>query len=290
MVTRPEAAPPARAPLVCPRCAEALTAPVEPLPDDRLLGRDDAWDPWVPQGAWARVMTPRSAALEAFPLQLHPHDLRAAQVTVSGFGCCGYTAFDGPNLRCRCGEPVGFFVDECSMRIELCLAPHWGPPEAPRPVAGLRARLHRLSASAPADVRCYPGTQWDWDIGSPDCLTRPRDFSFALLVGPGGLAASFTADGVSSALVLPPHELARAVALRRLPVGDERLALSYGLRDHANRVMTSWTLLRRGDDVVLAEETGARARGWQVWGEWFELAWAEAVDRWEGSALAIGSV
>ena len=51
--------------------------------------------------------------------------------------------------------------------------------------------------------------------------------------------------------------------------------------------MIAWTLLHRGDDVVLAEEAGARARGWQVWGEWFELAWAEAVDRWEGSALAL---
>ncbi len=38
------------------------------------------------------------------------------------------------------------------------------------PVAGLRARLHRLADSAPATVRSYPGTQWDWDIGPPDCL------------------------------------------------------------------------------------------------------------------------
>jgi len=68
---------------------------------------------------------------------------------------------------------------------------------------------------------------------------------------------------------------------------DRYGATAMSLPKICRRVMTSWTLLRRGDDVVLAEETRARARGWQVWGEWSELAWAEAVDRWEGSALAL---
>ncbi|MDB4932082.1 MAG: hypothetical protein JWM10_4566 [Myxococcaceae bacterium] len=272
--------------LRCPRCDAALTAPVSPLPDARLV-EPDGWNPRVPQGAWARVDAVASGGAweaGAYPIHVHPHDLALASLAVSGFGCCGYAPFGRPNLHCRCGAPVGVFVDECSWRLEARLGARWSPAhDAPPRDADVTRRLDRLADARLADPRVFPDTRWDWNERELDRRLSPREAAFSLDDDADGLCARALLDGESIALPWSSGELARAVALRRLPVGAEALALAYGLRDGGNRVLSAWGLVRRGSDVDLVVEEGPRSRAWRVWGEWMQLAWAEAVDRWMAS-------
>lgn len=264
------------------------------MPDARLI-QDDGWDAWVPQGTWvrkARHVSSYDIELPEFSIRVHPHDLLGEQLKISGFGCCGYFPGRGANLHCRCGAPVGLFVDECSCRIQCRLLPGWGASRFDRPQPGastslgttvrdeaILLRIDRAVRAQPVHDNTIPETQWD---NHPHLgrVSRPTEIAFMFDSGPRGLVVRLQTSERVTTLRLPPAEIVRAIALRRLPIGNSWLSLSYKVLDRHNQTVLSWALTRFGDEVELLEQSPDESYAYLVWEEWLQYRWAEAVDRW----------
>lgn len=257
-----------RAVLVCPACDASLTAPLRAIPDPRLFALPPAirrQGIQATQGFWRRAEPgelSQGVPTHPFPVSIHPHDLLVPQVETSGSGCCGVFSEDGSaNLHCRCGAPVGVLIDECVFDVEVRLGALWqvGGDDEVRvgELADDRVRrsLDRWSRVRFAAPPISIDTCWDWTASEVSTSREVERLELHLVAGDDGVAVHAVVDGRAIALPLAPIDLLRAIALERLPVGNEALALRYdllaSLRD--NRVVSFWALVRRGKGIELVE-------------------------------------
>ncbi|MDC0670631.1 hypothetical protein [Nannocystis radixulma] len=260
--------PSGRAVLVCPACEASLTAPLRTVPDPRLFAPPPAirrQGIQATQGFWRRAEPgelSQGVPTDPFPVSIHPHDLVVPQVETSGGGCCGVYSEDGSaNLHCRCGAPVGVLVDECVFNVEVRLGAFWRVGGDDEVGVGeladdrVRRSLDRWSGVRFAGPPISIDTSWGWTAIEVPTRREVEHLELHLTAGDEGVAVHAVVDGHAIALPLAPLDLLRAIALERLPVGNEGLALRYDLllSLRENRVISSWGLLRRGKDVELVE-------------------------------------
>jgi uncharacterized protein (TIGR02996 family) len=267
--------------LCCPSCGAELSRPVQRVPDERLL--DLSQGTRVAPGTWAPLRP--SHPYEPLPLPLvsiHPDDLLARQVIASGSGCCGYVVREGkPNLRCRCGEAVGFVQDD-HCPPEVSLPARWSDRrQALAADPGLSRRLERaLIEVGPAQPSQQVEEAW-WGADPRDYgQGTPADPFFALRPDGEGLRAELRWGAQSRWLPLTRMALVRALATRRLPMGDLELGVAYQLVDPATyRTVEGWALMRDGERAwILQAEEPTLALLTRA--DWLQLAWQEAVDTW----------
>ena len=100
----------------CPRCGQAITRPLAPLPADQRVCLEDG-KPAIPPGYFALSNDDHWTGSGRCPLinlddvvgtQYHP-DVRRHS------GCCGRDGCDGPNLNCTRGHEVGTERSDCWM-------------------------------------------------------------------------------------------------------------------------------------------------------------------------------
>jgi hypothetical protein len=262
-----------RAILVCPACGAALTTPLRAVPDARLFVAPPAirrQGIQSSQGFWRRAPPgelSQGVPTDSFPVSIHPHDLLFRQVEASGWGCCGVYSADGrANLHCRCGGPVGVLVDECVFDVEVRLGASWrlgadddhadgSDDDDDQADARVRAALDRWSRVRFAEPPICVDTYWDWEPSEVPTVHAVEHLELALMPSDDGVGLHATVDGRAFPLPLAPIDLLRAIALRRLPIGHDGLALRYdlmaSLRD--TQVVSFWGLVRRGDVIELIE-------------------------------------
>lgn len=270
--------------LICDACAAPLSAPVCRLTDARLVDIE-GWAVRVPQRTWAAAVEVPGRPAKG-RVWIHPHDLIVAQVVPSGFGCCGYFPTGSEyNLCCRCGAGVGTFVDECSYPIEVALDPVWAEGgDAPSVPDGMEQRLARLD---PAHWQGRPGRCTEttyWKVELDPYRRAAKDVEIHLRRRPGGETVELVADGVSRQLAMSSLDLARAVGLLALPIGDPALTVVHQELGPDNRVLETWGLVRRGEEVDLHRERDGKRDTVVVWEEWLTFAWERAVEEWMSSA------
>ena len=142
-----------------------------------------------------------------------------------------------------------------------------------------------LAALAPTYLALLPAAVL---MGLGNSVFHPADY--AILghhVAAGRMARAFSVHTVGGTIgwAIAPVLVAgiaavsswRVALLASCVIG---LALAYGLRDDGSRVLSSWWLTRRADDIQLSVETDATTRAWHVWDEWLDHAFAQAVDAW----------
>lgn len=257
-----------------------MSRPVRPVPDARLVELAGLGTK-VPPGTWTTVGPSTWHGISNDGrVWIHPHDLLVAQVVPSHHGCCGYAPSGGAdNLHCRCGAPLGIFVDECSCAIEVALDPVWVDEVDLAFPDGITRRLGRFArAPAPASEQLREATSWGCDEPKS---TTPNDVGLQIVDGPGGPRVELVADERRIGLAAPWMLWARAIALVQLPVGDERLVVQSQTLDERNGVIETWAMVRRDDHVAIVRERAGHEDALIVPSEWLDLAWKEAVARWE---------
>ncbi len=99
--------------LICVACGTSLIQGIQPVSKDFSLSYQDEVDA-VPSGQFLILQDSdfwKPAGHLVFNLDdlssLPPNDKHI------GYGCCGYSDCDGPNLFCFCGEGLGYQYTEC---------------------------------------------------------------------------------------------------------------------------------------------------------------------------------
>lgn len=277
---------------MCPRCDEALTPWLRPLPTAEALCMSSSWTWLLPAEHYLHREDPRLGApwnsFSEYPWLLPPQPERQikhhpdSQRTI---GCCGlsYRGPEQPNLVCACGEVIG--LGYCD-----CCGPHWyalhasvrreevEEEDSTAELAAGLAHLRRICggpATAVVAARDPNNGVLHDDPGTWPVARRLTDIGLACSGGEADPELLLTSpqlpDGLPLVLPIPRGQLVRLIVLQSVPWGEPDLPMTWqGDRKGAPQIQVS----RRDERILVTLWPGQTVTAVTVPAAAWTAAWA----------------